>query len=228
MHINTPCWFYLFSNVQKNPPGSRFSIGDSYEKKINQSFLKKLNKDKAKNKNFSRSSHQSFLSSDVPPFVPKFEVPNREKTIEIFIDKQGYSTYLSTYYEMKFKRNRFLIMNEKLYPIEIKKVGQFTVFFGASSTRKENLQLPFSSLSFSSVQNDHLVDKVMIRSNIFENFQFKEITNIGPSAPSTVSNLKDCCPRFYLKKICIAQIMRSTFGRIEFYLHTLNFPDEKI
>ena len=41
--------------------------------------------------------------------------------------------------------------------------------------------------------------------NLFYTIEFKEITS------------------FYFKAICIAQIMRSTFGRIEFYLHTLRF-----
>lgn len=47
----------------------------------------------------------------------KFEISEREKPIEIFIDRQGYSIYLSNYYEMKFKRKRFLMINQKQYDI---------------------------------------------------------------------------------------------------------------
>lgn len=88
----------------------------------------------------------------------KFEISSREKTIEIFLDKQGYSTYLSNYYEMQFTRNRFLMKtpshelsykinntqsNKKFYshldPIKIRKTIQ----------SKELLQKPTNPIDFS-------------------------------------------------------------------------------
>ena len=74
-----------------------------------------------------------------------FEISDREKAIEIFIDKQGYSTYLSNYYEMKFKRNRFLIMNQRYVLRDRGPQGDFQSTFSHSafkhSDKRKNIEL---------------------------------------------------------------------------------------
>ena len=101
-------------------------------------------------------------------FWNTFETSEREKPIELFIDKQGYSIYISKYYEIKLKRNRLV----RVLPVEL-------------------------------IQNKTLGRRGEKRS-------LKRL----PKNKFAKGN-------FSLNPICTVQIIRSTFGRVEFYLHTL-------
>nr|UIB38778.1 RNA polymerase beta' subunit [Trentepohlia sp. YN1242] len=139
----------------------------------------------------------------------KFELPEREKAIEIFIDKQGYSTYLSHYYEKKLKRNRFFITckteNDSFILTPLRKSKNFSFVSDPKKNKiNQSLKTYFDQNKEKITENPKQNNRKSI-ANFFYTVEFKEIE------------------QFYFKKICMEQMIRSTFGRIEFYLHTLGF-----
>lgn len=86
---------YSTELVKRNFLWGEFSIEEAYQFYLNTTYRFHVN---------TPIWFRSFI---------KFETSEKEKTIEISIDKQGYCIYISRYYEMKLKRNR-LLMNLNL------------------------------------------------------------------------------------------------------------------
>lgn len=200
--INTHQDFHLKSRFEGIP--TQIGIEQAYEYYLNQSYRLHIN---------TPCWFYSFL---------KFETSEREKIIEIYIDKQGYSIYVSNYYEMKFKRNRFLINSFNFNKNSLFQGGALSASSRAepggksqsylTKTEKRTQLKGKQAFAQKAKRKDFLTHNSLSEpsvslpsENLFWNIKFNEITS------------------FHFKSICIAQIMRSTFGRIEFYLHTLHF-----
>ena len=150
--------------------------------------------------------------------ISLFETSEREKPIEFFIDQQGYTIFISKYYEIHLKKNRFQgqflknhIDDVKSFPVrwDLKKSNGHYRKNRSHTLIETNpvvLEKPFlKKRKENSLLNTH--NKVMLY-NLKKNYQEKQWgeTQI-----------------FYLEPISTKQIIRSTFGRIEFYLNTSSY-----
>ena len=120
-----------------------------------------------------------------------FETSEREKPIEITINKNGNSIYTAKYYEKQLKRNRILGKN----------AFYFNSHLDSLTTQHRSKRKSIKLQEFESY-----VQKLVVNAK----FDSSNIDNIMVLASQTIFNRN-------LSPILLNQIIRSTFGRIEFY-----------